>query len=73
MDCTPDGKYIITAADDHSLKVVDFEKKELVHAFENAHNCKTLIISSNSWHFLFSTYFLICVIIDWRVRCDYFR
>lgn len=48
MDCTPDGKYIITAADDHSLKVVDFEKKELVHAFENAHNCKTLIISSNS-------------------------
>ncbi len=39
---TPDGKFIVSCSDDHSIKLFDFQTKEQVHHFKDAHDCKFL-------------------------------
>jgi len=46
---SPDGKYIISGSYDRSIKILDFETKQQVHCFENAHdgNIMKVLISSD--------------------------
>ncbi len=39
---TPDNKFIISGSSDKSIKVFDFETRELVHKFEKAHLGKNI-------------------------------